>query len=130
MPDKKILIVDDNKDILELLDKILSVDGYQVMQASGGQEAAEKIKKDTPHLIIMDIMLPDMYGSDVVLLINEDPATKDLPIIFISGLAADIDEGIIKSGIKVGERYYKTIAKPFDSKEIIGEVRNALMLNT
>lgn len=126
MANKKILIVDDDAKILALLDNILSGEGYQVIEAGGGKDAVDKIKEASPQLIIMDIMMPDMYGSDVVTVINEDPAIKDIPIIFISGLAGDLDDEIIKAGLKVDGRQYTVIAKPFQSQDILGEVKNAL----
>ena len=126
MANEKILIVDDDIKILTLLDNILSGEGYQVIKASGGRDAVDKIKQAPPQLIILDIMLPDIYGSVVVTLINKDPAIKDIPIIFISGLAGSLDDEIIKAALKVDGGQYTVIAKPFQSQDILGEVKKVL----
>ncbi len=80
---KKVLIVDDEPDVLEVLGRRLTQAGYQVIKAQNGEDGILKAKKELPNLIILDIIMPDMDGGSVANKLKEDKTTKDIPIIFL-----------------------------------------------
>jgi len=109
-----ILIVDDDIEMLELLKKILEGRGYKVTTAQSGKEALEKLKERVPHLIILDIIMPEMDGYEVCQRIRNDPVLKYLPIIMLSvkdGIADEI------KGWRMGIAEY--ITKPFNIEELL-----------
>lgn len=83
---KKILIVDDNKVSLTMVDTILSEAGYSTVQAANGNEALLLARNEHPDLIILDIAMPGLDGIDVALVLRNDPQTRRIPIIFLSCL--------------------------------------------
>ena len=120
----KILIVDDEEDFLNLLDKRLAALGYQIIRATRGREAITKTKVYAPHIILMDIVLPDIHGSEVVKLLKEDPLTDQIPIIFLSGIVSK-DPGTEKTVVMVGDKEYPAIPKPFTIDELLKEIKKA-----
>lgn len=93
---KKILIVEDETALRDLL--ALQIQGsYQVFEASNGQVAIQMARQEKPHAIIMDIMMPGMDGTEVAAVLREDARTRDIPIIFLTGLAEGM-EGADSSG--------------------------------
>ncbi|MBF0521766.1 MAG: response regulator [Candidatus Omnitrophica bacterium] len=117
---KRILIVDDEKEILDILDKKLSLLGYQVIKMASGREAVEKTQKYLPDLVLMDIMIPDIDGPEAVRILQDDPVTKNIPILFLSGIIAK-DEGP-SSSITVGGIHYPTLGKPFTAQELLDKI--------
>ncbi len=122
---KKILVTDDNKRITDLLGKMLSMKGYEVMTAESGQDAIMKARSFAPDLVIMDLMLPDMQGSEVVRELKSQPAFTATPVIFLSGIAEDSDSGSC-STLQVDGVIYKSFAKPFDMEKFSREIEKAL----
>lgn len=122
---KKILVVDDEEEVLQLLSKQLSAQGYQVLLAKTGQEALDRTKSDMPNLILMDIVLPDLEGSEVVKILKDDPQTVHIPVVFLSGIVTR-DNQQSKSEVKVGGRLFDAIPKPFNSQELINAVRKTI----
>ncbi|MFC1962556.1 response regulator [Chloroflexota bacterium] len=115
---KKILVVDDEKKIVEILKAYLERDGYQVIASYDGQSALELARRDSPDLIILDLMLPEVSGWDVC---RELRKKSDVPIIMLTA-RDDTTDRII--GLELGADDYVT--KPFDPKEIISRVRAVL----
>ncbi|HOY10096.1 MAG TPA: response regulator [Candidatus Omnitrophota bacterium] len=122
---KKILVTDDNKRITDLLGKMLSMKGYEVLTAESGQEAIMKAQSFAPDLVIMDLMLPDMQGSDVVRELKSQPSCAAIPVIFLSGIAEDTDSGAC-STLQVDGVIYKSFAKPFDMDKFSREIARVL----
>ena len=118
---KKILIADDEAHILTLLEARLSKAGYSVIKAATGIEAVALAKKELPALIISDILMPDIDGGEVSKILESDPATKDIPIIFLTALLRKEEE---KGREKVSGRYF--IAKPFDAVELLRVVEKCM----
>lgn len=118
---KKILIADDEAHILTLLEARLTKAGYAVIKAATGIEAVALAKKELPQLIISDIMMPDIDGGEVSKVLEADPATKDIPIIFLTALLRKEEE---KGRRVVMGRYF--IAKPFDAEELLSIVAKCL----
>lgn len=118
---KKILVVDDDRVIQQLLVVNLELEGYDVDVASDGEQALERVKGYEPDLVILDIMMPKLDGWEVCRRIKQDPATQDVPIIFLSARAQDMD---IRRGYATGVNAYLT--KPFDPVELLDLVERVL----
>ena len=83
---KKILLIDDDIVFLKTVQVALVSKGYEVMQAHDGEEGFEMIKKDTPNLVLLDVMMPNLGGMDFLRMIKQDPALKNIPVIIVSNL--------------------------------------------
>jgi two-component system alkaline phosphatase synthesis response regulator PhoP len=114
---KKILIADDEPDILEILQFNLKGEGYEVITAKNGDEAIELAKKHSPDLVILDIMMPGKNGIDVCSILRMSPAFKDTIIIFLTALT---DEGSEVRGLETGADDYLT--KPVSPKVLLSKV--------
>ena len=117
---KTILLVDDYPDFTSLLAKHLRMEGYQTLVANNGQDAIKQAKSKRPDLIVLDIMMPDLGGTEVRVELLKDSATKDIPIIFLTGLRSP------NSKRKSSMPGVKTIGKASDFKEILGTIRETL----
>lgn len=118
MEKKKILIVDDEPDVLILLGERLLKAGYDVIKASSGKEAIELTAKKLPNLIILDIAMPVMDGSEVASILRSDPKTKDIPILFLTCLFTKHEEKVC--GHLLGQNFF--VAKPYDVTELLAEI--------
>lgn len=118
---KKILIVDDERLTRAILQRHIVLAGYDVIVASNGQEAMQKIQEVTPDLVVVDLVMPDMNGFEMCRRIRSNEQTKKTPLIVVSALQsqADIDEA--KSS---GADVYMT--KPIKSDEFISQVKRYL----
>lgn len=114
---KKILLVDDEPDILEFLKYNLEQEGYQVITGTDGQQALDKISQN-PDLIVLDIMMPKLDGFEVMERIRSDKRYKDIPVIFLTAKAGEVHE--IK-GLELGASDY--IQKPISPKKLIARVK-------
>lgn len=110
---KKILAVDDEPSITKLVSAALTVRGYDVVQAANGEEALDKIHFDKPDLIVCDIMMPRMDGREVRRRLAADPATKNIPFIFLSAVG-DLDKQL-NTMEEAGVEY---LTKPFKPSEL------------
>ncbi|MCM8786827.1 MAG: response regulator [Candidatus Omnitrophica bacterium] len=113
----KILIVDDDPDILELLDTTLKEE-FSVIKASLGNEALEKVKKETPDLVVLDYMLPDITGIKICEVLRKDPLFMHLPILMLTG-KGEINDKV--EGLEAGADDY--MVKPFSPQELIARIR-------
>jgi len=126
MERKKILIVDDEKKIRELLELRLIDEGFQVFQAADGEDGVEQARKHSPDLIIMDVMMPKMDGAEAVSVLQQDQSTKDIPIIFLTSMITKEEETSQAFGIELDTKKHRFIAKPFDTPSLIVEIHKAL----
>jgi CheY-like chemotaxis protein len=126
MFERKILVVDDEEELLGLIDKSLTAEGYDVTTVTTAGSAMDKARDIVPDLILMDIVLPDMEGSEAVRCLMDDPLTRNIPVIFLSGIVTRDEEEIAASSIQVGGKAFKALSKPFSSKELMVEVRKAI----
>lgn len=122
---KTVLVVDDEKEVLDWLEKKFSGMNCAVLRASTAKEALEKTRKSKPDLVLMDIVLPDMEGSDAVRILAEDPATARVPVIFMSGIISREDKRT-QLEVNVGGRLYKALSKPFEFEELLKEIQKTL----
>jgi DNA-binding response OmpR family regulator len=111
---KTILVVDDEAPIRELLRQNLEAEGYQILEAKDGREAVATVKQQKPHLVILDVMMPDMTGFDVAVVLKNDPQTMGIPIIILS----IVDDK--ERGFQVGADRYLT--KPINTELLLHEV--------
>lgn len=121
MKKAKILIVEDEKDIIELVQYNLEREGFHVVAASSGETAINLLDKESPDLIVLDLMLPGMDGLEVCRLVKEDPKSKNIPLIF---LTAKGEESDVVVGLQLGADDY--IAKPFSPKILIARIKALL----
>jgi two-component system, OmpR family, alkaline phosphatase synthesis response regulator PhoP len=117
----KILLVDDEPDILEILSYNLSAEGYQISTATNGVEAVKKAKKHLPHLIIMDVMMPEMDGIEACEKIRMLPQLKDTIITFLTARGEDYSQ---VAGFEAGADDY--ITKPIKPKVLISKIKSLL----
>jgi DNA-binding response OmpR family regulator len=117
----KILIVEDDLDIAEMLNAYFRVQGYEVFTVNWGEDGVRAAQTVLPNLIILDIRLPDIDGFEVARRVREDRRTNEIPIIF---LTEKRDRSDILQGLEVGADDY--ITKPFDVQELRLRVRNSL----
>ena len=120
-----VLVIEDNDDIRLLLDSVLSLSGYEVIQADGGPEALALLGdiQVAPDLAILDVEMPGLSGWEVLRAIRNDPATADLPVILctVRGSPADLDRGRAL-------RCDGYLQKPFDVDDLIAEVGGVIDL--
>jgi two-component system, OmpR family, alkaline phosphatase synthesis response regulator PhoP len=117
----KILIVDDEKDILELVSYNLEKEGFKTAKAYDGEAALGMVRSEKPDMVILDLMLPKMNGLDVCKAIRRNPETANLPIIMLTAKGDEVDKII---GLEIGADDYVT--KPFSVKELIARVRTIM----
>jgi DNA-binding response OmpR family regulator len=114
---KKILVVDDEDDILHFLELVLREKGYDVSTASGGHEALTKAQLERPHLILLDIMMPQMDGWEVLKLLRVDEETADIPVAMLSARTEAKDR---VQGLQEGAIDY--ICKPFSLQDLLVKI--------
>jgi DNA-binding response OmpR family regulator len=111
---KKILAVDDEKDILRLLEHNLGKAGYDVISAGDGPEAIDIAKSEMPDLIILDVMLPNIEGTEVLKALKKDRITDKIPVMMLTAKGEELDRVV---GLELGADDY--IVKPFSPKELL-----------
>ena len=121
MTNKNILIIEDEKDIVELLRVNLSKEGYRVSMAISGEAGIELARSQNPDLILLDLMLPGADGLEVCRILKSNEKTVNIPVIMLTAKGEDID---IVTGLVVGADDY--ITKPFSPKVLVARVRNVL----
>lgn len=121
---KKILLIEDNNEMRENISEILSLANYAVLTAENGKIGVEVAKKNSPDLIICDIMMPDLDGYGVLHILSKDPETAGIPFIFLTAKAEKSD---MRRGMSLGADDYLT--KPFDDTELLNAVEVRLKRN-
>jgi DNA-binding response OmpR family regulator len=119
---KKILIVEDDRFLRELISKKLVKEGYDIAEAVDGEEGLKKVKEEKPDLILLDLILPGIEGFEVLSRIKQDPATSQIPVIILSNLGQKED---IDRGMELGATDY-LIKAHFTPGEIIEKIRSVL----
>ncbi|MEL7471801.1 MAG: response regulator transcription factor [Planctomycetota bacterium] len=118
---KHVLVVDDERDLVELLVINLQRAGYETSVAHDGREALAAIARHAPDLVVLDIMMPELSGTEVAGRIRSDPATASIPIIMLTAKSEEVDEIV---GLTVGADDYVT--KPFSTKVLLARVAAVL----
>lgn len=120
----KVLIVDDEKEVAEVLFYLMQSNGFVPFKVHNGKEALLFLEKDRPDLILLDIMMPDMDGYEVVKRIKSNPEQKTIPVIMLTCLSDGQD---FEKAIALGADWYTT--KPFDFKKLLANVNYLLNKN-
>jgi len=115
---EKILVVDDEEHIIELVELYLSKEGYQVVKATDGDEAVEKFADEKPDLLVLDIMLPGRDGLEVLRQVRK---TSQVPVIMLTARESEVDKVV---GLELGADDYLT--KPFSPRELVARVKAVL----
>lgn len=118
---KKILLIDDEPELLKAITICLKTSGYEVETAQDGVEGLEKAKDSKPDLIVLDILMPKMDGYEVCRLLKFDEKYKSIPVIMLTAKVQDIDKAM---GKKVGADNY--IAKPFEVQGLVDKIKKHL----
>jgi two-component system, OmpR family, alkaline phosphatase synthesis response regulator PhoP len=121
MAKEKILVVDDEEDILELIRFNLVREGYKVLCAPSGEEAMNIGQSEIPDLMVLDLMLPGIDGLEVTRILKNDSRTKDIPIVMLTAKGEEAD---IVTGLELGADDY--ITKPFSPRVLVARVRAVL----
>jgi DNA-binding response OmpR family regulator len=119
---KKILVVEDDKFLRELIKRKLISENFEVGEAVDGEEALRKVKEEKPDLILLDLILPSIDGFEVLSRLKEDPNSTSIPVIILSNLGQRED---IEKGLKLGATDYLVKAH-FTPGEIIEKIKNIL----
>jgi len=121
MAGEKILVVDDEEDILELVTYNLTKHGYRVSCVASGEEALKSVRHEPPDLILLDLMLPGADGLEVCRVLKQSTETAGIPIVMLTAKSEDVD---IVSGLELGAEDYVT--KPFSPRVLVARVRAVL----
>jgi phosphate regulon transcriptional regulator PhoB len=121
MTKKQIIVVDDEKDIVELVSFNLAQEGFSVLKAFNGRSAIEMIKAGKPDLIILDLMMPEMNGMEVCRVVRGNIEMSDIPVIMLTAKSDQLDKIL---GLEIGADDY--ITKPFHVRELLARVRSVL----
>ena len=117
---KKILIVEDEPDILSLTIIRLRTSGYEILTAKDGEEALEVLKTGKPDLILLDMLLPKIRGDVICRKLKSDPRTRDIPIIIFTASVVRITEKIMEMG---ADAY---VLKPFEPEDLLEKIRKLI----
>lgn len=121
---KKILVVDDEPDVVTYLSTVLKDAGYETMEASNGEEALELIQKNHPDLVTMDITMPEMTGVKTYRTLKEDAELKTIPVIIVTGVAHEFKQFIsTRTQVPAPEGY---LEKPVKPEDLLAEVKRLL----
>lgn len=120
MDKKKILIVDDEEDLLSFLEARLMANGYSVIKANNGNDAIRFAKEKHPNLILLDILMPGLGGGEVAEILRASDETRNIPVIFLTCLYTKEDEK--NKGHTIQGNFF--ISKPFDQNELLSEIKN------
>jgi DNA-binding response OmpR family regulator len=118
---QRILVVDDDKEIVRLVQAYLEQAGFHVLTAHDGETALHSLRRDRPDLVVLDLMLPDRDGWDITRLVRGDTVLAKTPIIMLTARVEDADKIV---GLELGADDYVT--KPFNPREVVARVRSVL----
>lgn len=118
---KKILIADDEQNIVISLEFLMKREGFEVLVASDGDEAVKRIRSEQPDLVLLDVMMPKKSGFEVCQEIKADPALSTVRILMLTAKGRDTE---VAKGLALGADAYMT--KPFSTKELVDKVRSLL----
>lgn len=117
----RVLVVDDDPAILKVLVQTLQLEDYEVVQANNGEEALEVLSRETPDLVVLDVMMPKKDGYEVLKEIRADPRMAEMPVVMLTAKSSTED---MWEGWQKGVDYYMT--KPFDVEELLRFMEHVL----
>lgn len=119
----RIVCIEDEPEMIDLIKLILGRQGFEVMGANGGLEGLELVRKENPDVVLLDLMMPDMDGWEVYQKIKSNEDTRDIPVIVVTAKAQNIDKVLGLHIAKVDDY----ISKPFSPQELLDSVNQVLM---
>ena len=118
---KRVLIADDEPNIVASLEFLMEQAGFEVKLAANGQEALELVASFRPDLVLLDVMMPVKNGYEVCQILKSDPATRAVKIVMLSAKGRDVE---VAKGIELGADAYVT--KPFSTRDLVAQIRDML----
>ena len=118
----KVLLVEDDKMIIDMYTLKFSQEGYDIVQAENGKDGLELAKKNIPDIILLDIILPQMDGFTVLKELKADDSTKNIPVVLLTNLGQD---GDVKKGLELGAKDY-LIKANFTPSQVVDKVKSVL----
>ena len=122
MANEKILCIEDEPQMIDLIRLILETQGYRVVAAQGGEEGLEMMFSERPDLILLDIMMPEMDGGDVYHRMQQEPELSQIPVIVVTAKAAPIDKVLWMNVAQVDDY----VTKPFGTHDLLSSVERVL----
>jgi two-component system response regulator VicR len=122
MSNERILVIEDEPQMIDLIRLILETRGYQVMAAQGGEEGLDTMRIERPDLILLDIMMPEMDGGDVYHRMQQEPELSQIPVIVVTAKAAPIDRVLWMNVAQVDDY----VTKPFGPDDLLNSVERVL----
>lgn len=119
----RIMVIEDDPDLMRLITHTLKSAGFNVIQAYGGEDALRKVKLQKPDLILTDLAMPKMSGVEVIAVVKSDPETRDIPVVAVTAFTWDT---IAQSASQVGCDSF--VSKPFNSVRLLQEVSKYVTL--
>jgi two-component system phosphate regulon response regulator PhoB len=116
-----VLLVDDERDLLSILEFNLRAAGFETIRATTGEEALQQLRRRVPDVVLLDLMLPDLSGTEVCRRIKEDPRTRHVPVVMLTARTAEVDRIV---GFELGVDDYVT--KPFSVRELVLRLKAVL----
>lgn len=120
----KVLLVDDDEDILSIFSTALTKEGFETVSATTGQDGLNKAKEEKPDLILLDQVLPDISGNDILKTLKQQDETKAIPVILLSNFS---QEDLVKNAIDLGALDY-VFKYQVEPKEVVAKVKQALKI--
>jgi len=117
----RIFVVDDEPDVVELLQTVLELEGFEVEAATDGRSALARLLANPPDLLILDLMMPDLDGMELLKLLRLDPKGTRIPVLILSARTGQHDQ---IASLQLGANAY--VCKPFSNKELVAQVRQLL----
>jgi DNA-binding response OmpR family regulator len=121
---KTIIVVEDEPDTAEMFAEMMRLNGYQVIKSYGGETAVSLIASEKPDAVVLDIMMPDLSGLEVLRILRNDPDLASIPVIVVSAKSLTSD---IKHGMDAGASVY--LAKPVAFMDLVAAVENAIRIS-
>lgn len=122
---KKVLVADDDRHVVSLVQEVLTRQGHRVTVAADGRAVLEAIEKSVPDLLLINLILPGLDGGSVAQRLRERPETAELPIVFLTDLVSE--EELRRRGPEIGGRFF--LAKPFDEEQLQDVIEMVLPAN-
>ena len=119
---RRVVYIEDEPEMVDLVRLILSRKGYEVIGSNGGRDGLDKVRLENPDLVMLDLMMPDMDGWDVYQQMKAGEATRDIPVIVVTAKAQSIDKVLGLHIAKVADY----ISKPFSPQELVNSVEKVL----
>lgn len=124
--ERRVVYIEDEQEMIDLVRLILNRKGFEVLGANGGREGLDLIRQESPDLVLLDLMMPDMDGWDVFQRMKADESTRDIPVIVITAKAQNIDRVLGLHIAKVDDY----ISKPFSPQELIESIDQVLRVRS